>query len=147
MSSILLQVRSDIVRETFENEVVAIDLDRGIYFSIEGVGAWIWHRLEQGVSREALVGAALARYEGAAAEVTAGLETFLGRLQAEGLIVERVEEQVDAATASDGTGEATRVPFSAPALAAFDDMKDLLLLDPIHDMDATGWPARKTEER
>jgi hypothetical protein len=33
--------------------------------------------------------------------------------------------------------------FHTPTLAKFTDMQDLLLLDPIHDVDKTGWPARK----
>jgi hypothetical protein len=27
----------------------------------------------------------------------------------------------------------------------YEDMQDLLLLDPIHDVDETGWPARKQD--
>jgi hypothetical protein len=30
--------------------------------------------------------------------------------------------------------------FHAPVLQVYSDMQDLLLLDPIHEVDATGWP-------
>jgi len=36
------------------------------------------------------------------------------------------------------TGEA----FRPPTVAVYSDMEDLLLLDPIHDVDETGWPVR-----
>ena len=38
-----------------------------------------------------------------------------------------------------------RAPFHPPVLNVFSDMQDLLLLDPIHDVDATGWPMPKSE--
>ena len=31
--------------------------------------------------------------------------------------------------------------YTAPKLATYSDLQDLLLLDPIHDVDETGWPA------
>jgi hypothetical protein len=33
-----------------------------------------------------------------------------------------------------------RSPFEAPRLDRYDDMRDLLLADPIHDADTAGWP-------
>jgi hypothetical protein len=34
-----------------------------------------------------------------------------------------------------------------PLLRKYTDMRDLLLLDPIHDVDEQGWPVRKLTER
>ena len=34
----------------------------------------------------------------------------------------------------------TDEPYQAPVLQAFDDMQDLLLFDPIHEVEPTGWP-------
>ena len=34
-------------------------------------------------------------------------------------------------------------PFEAPRLTKYTDMRDLLVLDPIHDVDESGWPARR----
>ena len=33
------------------------------------------------------------------------------------------------------------IPYEKPKIETFSDMKDLLLLDPIHDVDETGWPS------
>ena len=33
--------------------------------------------------------------------------------------------------------------YAAPKLATYSDLQDLLLLDPIHDVDETGWPAAR----
>jgi hypothetical protein len=36
-----------------------------------------------------------------------------------------------------------RPPFTPPVLEVFADMRDLLLLDPIHDVAEVGWPTAK----
>ena len=48
----------------------------------------------------------------------------------------------DGAAAGPGDGAGARAPFDVPVLIAYTDMQDLLLADPIHDYDETGWPAR-----
>jgi len=35
---------------------------------------------------------------------------------------------------------AERPPFTKPELHKFTDMQDLLLFDPIHEVDESGWP-------
>jgi hypothetical protein len=37
-------------------------------------------------------------------------------------------------------------PFHAPGLQAFQDMQDMLALDPIHDVEAAGWPVPRPED-
>ena len=36
-----------------------------------------------------------------------------------------------------------KLAYEHPVLQKYTDMEDLLLLDPIHDVDEAGWPARK----
>jgi len=36
-------------------------------------------------------------------------------------------------------------PFVLPVLERYTDMQELLLIDPIHDVDETGWPRRKEQ--
>jgi hypothetical protein len=59
----------------------------------------------------------------------------LGELEREGLIrpAERPAERLNAST-----GQSRQ--FVPPVLERYDDMEDLLLLDPVHDVDAQGWP-------
>ena len=33
-----------------------------------------------------------------------------------------------------------RVPFVAPSFTTFTDMQDIILLDPVHEVDTRGWP-------
>ena len=41
------------------------------------------------------------------------------------------------------TAKESKAVFNAPVLNKYTDMQDLLLLDPIHEVDATGWPSIK----
>ena len=38
-----------------------------------------------------------------------------------------------------------QTPFRTPVLSKFDDMNEMLLLDPVHDVAETGWPAPRDE--
>ncbi len=40
----------------------------------------------------------------------------------------------------------SNVPYAPPALETYTDMQELLLLDPIHDVDETGWPAARPHQ-
>jgi hypothetical protein len=37
-------------------------------------------------------------------------------------------------------------PFVIPSLQAYRDMQDMLSLDPIHDVEAAGWPVPKMDD-
>ncbi len=62
---------------------------------------------------------------------------FSRSLAAQGLIVER-QDPVDAAVTLDvargGQG------LLKPRLETYSDMQDLILLDPVHEVDERGWP-------
>ena len=68
----------------------------------------------------------------------------MAQLQQEQLIApdERVAFSAsDEPSASSSPSVATgRLAFEAPVLAKYTDMAQLLVLDPIHDVDETGWP-------
>lgn len=136
MSESRFRIGPEIVHETVDGEVIAIDLANGSYYSLAGSGPVVWEMLSRGVS-EAEIGAALAgRFEAGDGEISAAVSTLLGQLQENGLIV----------TSADGSeAEATvrpeeKSPFEAPRLERYNDMKDYFLLDPIHEVDTAGWP-------
>jgi Coenzyme PQQ synthesis protein D (PqqD) len=136
MSELRFRIGPEIVHETVDGEVIAIDLANGSYYSLAGSGPAIWELLGEGAS-EAEIGTALAaRFEAEESEIDAAVATLLGQLQENGLIV-----------ASDGGGSSVPVsssegkhPFEAPRLERYNDMKDYFLLDPIHEVDTAGWP-------
>lgn len=124
--------------EEFEDETVIVNLESGQYFSTRDVGAEIWRRLAQGASLARVHERILALYEVDATIASACLSEFVAALQAHGLVVadETASVSVEPAEAS-GT---TRRTFVAPVVDVYSDMQDLLLLDPIHEVDESGWP-------
>jgi hypothetical protein len=130
------RIAPEIVHETVDGEVIAIDLDDGSYYSLAGSGPAIWELLGRGAS-EAEIGAALAeRFEAERPEIDAAVSALLGQLQENGLIV--AGEEGESATPPPRSSE--KCPFEAPRLERYNDMKDYFLLDPIHEVDTAGWP-------
>ena len=128
---------ADVVHETIEGEVIAIDLARGSYYNLAGSGVTIWSQLAEGASASSIA----AGFEGAEAdEVEREVAALIDRLAAESLIVEQPDR------ACNGTTPTPKpVPFEAPRFEKYDDMQDYFLLDPIHEVDASGWPNRPAE--
>ncbi len=133
--------RPKVICEVFEDEVVAINLETGTYFGMGGSAKEVWRLIEGEVPVDGMVAHLAERYTKPPQEIAADLELFTNSLLAHGLVTaEQTGGSVPAAALNGPVGS-----WQAPKLTVYDDMQDLLLLDPIHDMDETGWPARKPD--
>ena len=133
-----------VTHETIDGEAVIINLDSGNYYSLMEVGSFIWGLIEKGASATEVQNLVLQTYQGNAPDIDRGVQDLLAQLQHENLIV-----PVDGAGAVDlnelnqvtPTNNGHEKPsFNPPLLNKYSDMQELLLLDPIHDVDETGWP-------
>ena len=130
-----------VTHETIDGEAVIINLDSGNYYSLVEVGSFIWGLVEKGASASEVQQAVLQTYQGDAPDIDEGVQELLAQLQQENLIV-----PVDGAAALDLTevlssnNSHEKPSFNPPLLQKYSDMQELLLLDPIHDVDETGWP-------
>jgi hypothetical protein len=121
-----------------DGEAIVIDFETGSYFSARDVGAYILELLLAGASVGQIEGQ-VHQSTGAEPAIVAGwVHAFLASLEAERLIV--VEKAAEAPPFS-AAPKANLSP-NAPVLEKFTDVASLLLLDPIHDADTTGWPRR-----
>ena len=128
-----------VVHETIDDETIVIDFDDGTYYSLRTTANFIWQLLEN-ASAGQIVEAVRQQYTGDAEQIESSVHAFLAQLVQAQLIVETDgDSSQPVLTPIDGTPE----PFTPPLLEEYADMQDLLLLDPIHDVDAQGWPARK----
>ena len=127
-----------VVAEHLADEVIAIDLKSGRYFSIRGAGARVWSLLLAGHSpAEILAGVAA---HGSDDHLAESLRQFVDDLQADGLIRPGGDTQ---SRTQPRALTAELQPWAAGALRLerFTDMEDMLALDPIHEIDGTfGWP-------
>lgn len=132
--------RPDVVSEEIEGEVVVVHLVKGLYYSLQGSAAAIWEQLLLGVPVSA-VGERLApRYLIERSQLDQAVAQFASQVLSEGLLAERAAPPSLPAVAPNGPAQA----FQAPVLERFDDMQELLVLDPIHEVDeSAGWPHRR----
>ncbi len=126
-----------VIHETIDGETIIIDLATGTYFSLRGSAPAIWNVLVQGASAERVVEELRSRYEAGPGEIEDAAGDFLAQLEREQLI----------AASPNGAGAAPvtesrsdRAAFEAPRLEKFEDMQDIILLDPVHNVDDRGWP-------
>ena len=137
LDSVAARHTSGILHKRLDDEVVAIDLERAIYYGMAGTAADIWRSFEQpatlgGVAR------ALARWYGAPLDgVRADVTRFASRLEAEGLLVRAAT--VKGPRWPDGAEPAGR-SWETPVVKAYDDMAHLLLPEPTRLVDEAGWP-------
>jgi hypothetical protein len=135
--------RPSVIHEILDDELVIVNLKSGSYYSLDRVGAEVWRELDGGATTEAVTAAVKRQFEGDAAAIDRAIADLLAEFQREDLIVPATTaapEQGGAAPRGAANGKA---PFAPPVLHKYTDMQDLLLLDPIHEVDETGWPTRK----
>jgi Coenzyme PQQ synthesis protein D (PqqD) len=132
------RIGPEIVHETVEGEVIAIDLSSGSYYSLDGSGPAVWDLLGRGISEAEITTILTGRFAAEEAEIAAAVSVLLGQLRENGLIVASEAEAVADAPAAPSSNE--KSPFEAPRLEHYNDMKDYFLLDPIHEVDTAGWP-------
>lgn len=129
-----------VVAETIDGEAVVVNLATGTYYSITGDSVALWDALVAGASVEEIADAVAQATGSPAEEALSAVEGFCRSLEAEGLIVERVDGVVSplevalAALAGGGAG------LLKPGFETYSDMQDLVLLDPVHEVDERGWP-------
>jgi hypothetical protein len=126
-----------VVHETIEGETVVIHLETGAYYSLRGTAAEIWGMLDYGWSSDEVVSELARRYDAPADVLEGSFREFLRELVDDELVERRngaTPPERKLVPAAPG-GE-----FSTPELQKYTDMQYFLLLDPIHEVEASGWP-------
>ena len=125
----------DVVSETFDGDIVVLDLNSGKYFSFTDAGCALWEALAAGAPSDMLLPA------GAGYSATE-LQRFLEKLLEHQLIAVR-NDATDTALPEE-FAEKVRSAKEKPDMFVFDDLADLFKADPIHDVEEpAGWPVLK----
>jgi len=120
-----------------------LNLADGRYFSLPGVAAVTWRDLVAGHAPETLMEAAAT----ARPDLSPALAGLLFAIISAGLL--RAAPDARASAAAPRLASAIADATEVPAFAAYDEMAELILADPIHDVEEdVGWPAlRKPPSR
>lgn len=68
------------------NELVLLDIETGIYFGLDAVGARVWQMLTDGRARDEIVANLLQEYEVEEEQLRGDLEILLSQLAERGLV-------------------------------------------------------------
>lgn len=137
-----------VIQETIEGESVIVNLASGNYFSVDKIGAEIWENIEKGRSVEEILDHIFRLYNGDPDSIENSVKQLIDELIKEELVVPDSSTMADSTRISDVKGvseQGQKKGFEAPVLKKYTDMQDLLLLDPIHEVDETGWPNIKPD--
>jgi hypothetical protein len=125
--------------ELIDGEVVIIQFDTGNYYSLAGSAATIWQRLVHSASSSDLAALFTAAPPGAESEIAA----FVNELVSEGLVHSDPDATLAAPALPASPPGST---YLKPELNKYTDMQQLLLADPLHEVQETGWPHTKPNQ-
>ena len=129
----------DVLHESFGEESVIVNLRQGIYFSLGAEGLFLWEEIAKETTIARLFELAARHSVNGAFLTPANVTRFLRQLHDEQLVVIEGESWPRSAD------EATDDLDTPPLLQKYDDLHDLLTLDPIHEVDERGWPHARSE--
>jgi len=102
-----------VVSDTLEGDTIVIDVTSGAYYTLSPDAGGVWQQVQD--SGTVVLG------------VSDKQDSCLAELVAEGLLVSALDL-------------GSEVNESGLAFIKYVDMQDLLLADPIHEVDESGWP-------
>jgi len=139
-----------VVSEVFADEEAAvINLKSGNYYSLNKTAAEIWLLIEKEVSFDDIADFIFDNYSLKESFNKTEIEEFIQKLIAEGLIAadqtpdsengDHVKIENSAADSKE------KREYEPPVLECYPDMQELLLLDPIHEVEETNWLINKSK--
>ncbi len=161
----------DIVHDTIEGETVVIDLRSGIYFRFDGAATHAWSILVRRATEDELVDRLAASYAAPREAIAQQVHFFLIALYRDGIIRREDPASVAPVAEAPGPdldapgaprdafaglplerfdhlrpmlgGPADgKLPFDGMTLHRFEDLDELLTIDPVHEVRDDGWPHR-----
>jgi hypothetical protein len=126
-----------VIGETVDGEVMVMNLRDGIYYSVAGAAAVIWPALTAGADLDAIAAAAESATRVPRDRISADLDAFVARLCGEGVLRPAAS---DAPAAAEALRFAGIGDYQGFAFERFDDMRAMLILDPVHEVGEFGWP-------
>jgi hypothetical protein len=124
-----------IIHELLDDEAILANLDTGIYYSLRGSAVPIWQLLLCGHSPNSIATLFAERFS---FDVSQEIDSFVQEIVSEGLLSPSAPQELSAPTAP----LLWPAEFKAPTLEKYEEIKNLLMLDPIHEVDEQGWPSR-----
>jgi hypothetical protein len=135
MATAYVQNIESVTSETFEAETVVINFVSGVYFSLSGSAPLIWRLLKTPTSFDVILASIVDDPSVARDAVQAMLDHLITENCVH--IVQIDEKELGRLR------EPTYEPYSPPIVETFHDLQELIVVDPVHEIDEIdGWPHR-----
>ena len=123
--------------EIIDDELIVIDLSRGVYFTSKGAALHLWRGVVSGNNIEELVEQLCSKSDEPDNFKKMCVE-WLNALTSEGILQEAGGGGANISVGLLGTEELSKI--APPTFEMHHDLEDILLFDPVHDFDELGWP-------
>lgn len=131
-----------VVAEHFGAETVIVNLDTGVYYNLRDSAHEIWCLMvDEGLSLPEVVAIFSSGYSESPEAIRPHVTAFVASLTREEMVVRKDDRAPSGSPADLFVASGT---FAAPVLEIFSDLQDILLLDPVHDVDERGWPSARS---
>jgi hypothetical protein len=133
-----------VVGEVIDGEVMVINLDTGVYYSVTGAGAAVWPMLVGGATQREISDRVARHYGADAASVERDVDAFVKQLADEAIL--RPLQDGAAAEPVAAMGQWPAMAYPGFGFERYDDMQALLVIDPVHEVGDFGWPSRSADD-
>ncbi len=135
--------KKNITYEIIDNEVIIIHLEKGHYYSLQGVAANIWADIAKGMTEQMIIDNNLIKYQNSDTDIADAVSLFIAKLKEEELIFSSAKQSTTAKCSIQSLSVRGKDIFKSPVLVKYTDLEELLLLDPVHEVDESGWPNKR----
>jgi hypothetical protein len=134
---------NNIISDVFGEEVVLVNLESGVYYSLRNSASQIWIRLINQYSPTEIFADLIQIYKVDENDLISDINLFFTQLLEAKIIKMALETKKKTI---EFNSKEILVPYTSPVLETFSDMQEILLLDPVHDVDKAGWPISKNPD-
>ena len=127
-----------VISEQIEQDTVVINLEKGYYYDFNPTASVILLLLKNGITKEQLIMEYSSYFNIAPDIADRDVSKIFTYLLQKSLIAET--SNMNEKVSINGHFE-----YVEPEIVEFDDMQEMLLLDPIHEVKDKGWPHKKDE--
>ena len=120
--------------EKIDNDTVVINLNNGCYYNFNATASFIWDLADCALNRKGIIEQYALFYNMNTDKASVDVSAILDTLVTNGLVATLSEKPMTPKSLPDPP------PYLVPVIEKFDDMQEMLLLDPIHEVTEKGWP-------
>ncbi|GAA4833763.1 hypothetical protein [Algivirga pacifica] len=125
-----------IVSDKFDMETIVVNLFTGSYYSLKGSAIHIFNCLEFSSHTTSTL---KNYFVDLTEEQALQIDSLIEQMLSENLLLEQTQSPLI------GQENIEKVNYQEISFEVFNDMQELILLDPIHEVDAKGWPHENKE--